>query len=1180
MAETETELEYRLSAEQRELWRSSLPKLRGTQASLADKLTQVAKGKRESWKNVVSGFLKGEAGALRSVFSHAARTRIVADALGLGDNDLRLRLRAAREHDREDRHGWRIPGFEDLGVFPILEALYPCPRGRGSAHSSMKMPDWSLEALVEISLAEPAKGGRIVAIIDELALDAKPALRWLEARLKRDERPVIDWRDPSLCAGSLVLQPDLDALSDTERDSLLSRVRAADATVFVTTTIDDPGTNWPTDVIVYQPGRGWLFWAARYLEHLERLLSRNGFSVDFSALQHWLEDDPKSAWAVERAHSLGVVARHVFDGKSLSFASKDLLDHSIERARAWLEHRGLRAEAKLLEICGRRALSLMAVDMCRRGELQASHEAIARRFVDAAVGIAGPKEWKQVAVSGMIGVVTELVACGLIREHRGLLSTAQHHLAVVSLGHYLADHLDDDELIVRAATTPRWQGAFLAAAEALADPSPIIEVLMRRSIGVRHVAVPALTMVLECDARPSNVEAFAEAHLHALRWWASHPPPPAEHPRTLFFRRMRRQSAVPTSTFQLGGRSALVALGQASHRHRDVLPSNWTPSTLLELEPDPVQVALGHGLLDNDQALAALLIGAPFQLTTFHDPQPWRARMGVDDPREPISLGLTHDDYALWWRTVAVPRLREEAESDARLIGAKPGFSVGVAMRQNKRGTQIWSEALTRVLAAGVDGGRQAFVNAVACLVEFDGRHNFEAIQSLWTGIEPQTQADLRREVRSRIAHVHWNLSDDMAAWVMREFFDSDSLYQLWLTWQCEERVRWEPLLRAGLYPSAILDWALSGEVNLIEFDWQDERDPIDEVFHALLAMDDPEFLVEMEVRAPHRWRQLVRDHLRKYDRLQVDRARLVALQHWSSEPYWRAALARWIDPGAGDPRAWLNLAESETTELGRLMRLVQADLSAQDDNPWKHTLRVLDRLCEMFESPLDHYDRDRLATNTPVDAITEDVARWLLRDPIAEILVLLGNGLVRENPPKHRATIIQRVFERPHLRACILGGVCAPWWSVAREILGDAYVVGVVRAGHDDHEQASLVRLQFMGLPRSSLIALTGDDRLGLAAATVLGQRIADGVLEPLGIDEVATLLADQRLDPASDAVRALISSYLDTGPKNIERLAGLIAQRLEPGARSMWWRNIANEVKDPATLAVLLDAWLVGQG
>jgi hypothetical protein len=1134
-SETEIELEYRLSAEQRELWRDSLPKLRSSQVDVAKQLHKVSKGELGSWKNAVSGFLKGDEVQLRSVFGEPKRARILADAL--------------------------------LGVFPILEALHPSPLGRGSSCSEIRPPNWSLEALVEITRAKPAQGGRIVAVIDELDLDAKPALSWLEARLELEGKRVSDWRDPDLGAGSIVLQSDFDSLSHAEREQLLASVRAADAVLFVTTTIDDHGEGWPSDQIVYQPGRGTIYWAAGYLEHLEAVLANHGFAVDFSALRDWLEDDPRSSWATERAHSLGVVARHVFDGKALPFTGNDLLRQSIERAQTWLVRRKLRGEARLLELCGARALGQMAAQLCKRGAVASSYGDVASHFVDAAVGVAGPEVWARVAVAGMVGLVEELVACGLLREHVGMLSTTQHQLSVVALGHHLASQLDDRELVQRAATQTPWQGAFLAAVEAIGDPSPVVEVLMRCSDGVRHVGVPALTMALECDARPSDVEAFGQAHLHALRWWATRPPPHRVAPRTIHYGRQKRHSALAANAHQLGGRSALVALGQASLRHRDVLPSDWTPATLLALEPDRAQAALGHMDLDHERAEAVLVIGAPFQAACFHDPQPWRCRDDrVDDPNEPIALGLTSNDHALWWRTVAVPRLREEPDSDARLVGAKPGFSVTVAMRQNQRGTRIWSEALARVLAAGLDGSQDAFVSVVLRLVEIDGRHNFEAVQSIWHQLRPDLQSELRRQVRRRLAQRqerYWALDDDQSAWLMREFFDSDGLLELWTVWRDADQPRWRPFLFAGLSPSHILDWALE------DGDHDSAR-----ILRRLVAIDSPEFLVEMELRVPERWWIAVHRRLAAYDGEQVGRLRLDALQRWPTSELRRSILAGSIDPRVGSEQQWLSLAASETRELEHLTRLVQADLASQREDPWQHTLGVLDRLVEILDSPLEHLECHH--TTASGDADNEELARYYLGERVSDLLLLLGRGLNRDDPPPARQGVIERVINRPRLRARILGGVCWPWWAVARGLFGDEYVLGILREGHDDCDQASLSRLRSMGLPRNSLLALTGDVQLGPSAAIVLADQIADGVLDTLEAEEIADLLADPHVDLDSDAVHTMVSSCLNNAPWSLDRLAKVVAERLGPDASSSWWRRIASYVSEPGTLARLLDALL----
>lgn len=1175
MTETDNDLEYRLSAEQRELWQRSVP-LQIKQIEVAKQLHSLCKGSEASWKNVVSGFLKGEEGHLRSVFTHPERAKLLADAIGIDVNDLRRRLRAAREHGLEQPHAWRIPSFEDLGLFPILDALYPGPAGGGSSHTNLRgVPQWSLDALFELACAKPAKDGRIVVLIDELALDDLACLRWLEAKLEQAGRPSSDWHDPDLGPRATVIQANLDALSDGQRESLLARVREAGATLFVTTTIDDQGQDWPQDRIVYQFGRGSLYWAAGYLEHLQRVLSAYGFAVDFSALQDWLEDDPRSGWAVERAHSLGVVARHVFDGKPLPFTGTDLLTHSVERARVWLEGRGLRGEASLLHACGRAALERMAAAMCSRGTLDLEHELVVRHFVDAAVGLAGPEAWRQVAAPGMLGVVAELIESGLLRKHSDVLSTAQHQLAVVALGHYIATHQDDDRLIERAATARAWHGAFLAAAEALGDPSPIIELLLQRSVGVRHVAMPALTMVLECEARPSNVEQFARAHLLAVSWWASRPSPPREQPRTLHYGRVRRRSALLTPTHELSGRSALVALGQTSRRHRDVLPSNWTPETLLERQDDAARVTLGHTVLDEARARAALLIAAAFQVVDFHDPQPWRAQLRTYDSRDPSTLGLADPDYALWWRTVAVPRLRDEPDSDARLIGSQPGFTVGVAMRQNRRGTKIWSEALARELAAKRPGAREAFVNAVEQLVEFDGRLNLEAIQAIWRGLDPALRAQLQPELRARLTQPReypWALHGDGAAWLMREFYDRDMLRELWRVMCHDPHVDWRAFLSAGLPPSELLDWAPERQDNLFESPEPDEE----QFFTALLAVDDIEFLAELELRAPfHQWAR-VHWRLRELDPQQVARARLLVLQRWPETTPQRSILARELDPRAGDELTWARLAEQETEEFSRLTRLVQADLASERDNPWQRTPAVIDRLTEMLESPIPHCDPSRLAITDSPPEIDDDTARFLLNDPVGEVLTVIGRGLLRDNPPPFRDTIIRRAFESPRVRACILGGVHYPWWAAASQTLGEVYVLDTLRAGHGDHEQATLSRIRSLHLSRSALLTLVTDAQLGLAAATNLAERMQDGVLAALCTDEIVALIADSGLDPESEAVRTLVSSYLETGPSPLAPLVDVVARRFEADTRAHWWKDIAHRIHDPRTLAHLLDALL----
>ena len=118
---------YTLSEAQKAIWHQQLGEQpRGTQRDLARALARKVKGKESAWATPMTNFFKGDDGGLRAVFDHPERLKVVAEGLGLSPRQLRDKLALAQGIPPEDAlDEMRVPGFEDLGPRPILEAFYP-----------------------------------------------------------------------------------------------------------------------------------------------------------------------------------------------------------------------------------------------------------------------------------------------------------------------------------------------------------------------------------------------------------------------------------------------------------------------------------------------------------------------------------------------------------------------------------------------------------------------------------------------------------------------------------------------------------------------------------------------------------------------------------------------------------------------------------------------------------------------------------------------------------------------------------------------------------------------------------------------------------------------------------------------------------------------------------------------
>ncbi len=127
--------DLRLTPSQQKVWQSRFAELpRGTQTQIAGAIAG-AHGNVRAWCTRVCNFFKGQEGALKSIFPYPKYLKVVAHHVHCTTGDLEEWFAAARGVPHADRAlDTRIPGFEDLGAIPILDAFYPPPHRETQYH--------------------------------------------------------------------------------------------------------------------------------------------------------------------------------------------------------------------------------------------------------------------------------------------------------------------------------------------------------------------------------------------------------------------------------------------------------------------------------------------------------------------------------------------------------------------------------------------------------------------------------------------------------------------------------------------------------------------------------------------------------------------------------------------------------------------------------------------------------------------------------------------------------------------------------------------------------------------------------------------------------------------------------------------------------------------------------------
>jgi hypothetical protein len=1234
---------FTLSPAQQEAWTSSFGRLpRGKQTGIANALQRKARGTDASWRTQLSAFFKGEERGLRAFFSDVKRLKIVAEELDLSPQTLERSLSAAKGATIEDDLlETRLPGFEDRGPVPILTAFFP-PRLRqlqvrassGQSPSTSAGGSVQLEKVIDAIRSLDAHLPRAFVITGTSGSGRGPLAKAVAAVLEKEGRAPQLWSPGTVTAARCTLVFDFHLLPAERRSLLLRELKAQGALLIATTSAQDRLLDLPKDHVLCALGECDPSWAMELVEHIQRVARTSWeWEFDTTKLVDWLEDDPYSVSLTSSADGIGILARHVADGGQVPVQRREFVRLSLRRWARSLRQRKEGAAAIVLETCGEVVLRRLAVDACLRGSSTFSVADVARELVRSAEGLAGRDMWEKLGAPGMLGVLESWVNVGVFVRAGDDLRLTHPATLVAALGIELPEQLHDEALVRAIVLNSEWHGALTAAIEITGNPSPIIEALDRQPPSVRCLAFPAYTHVLLGGGRPSDVKGFESTFISVLRWWSSWPADTRNITMTLALSGAPESPPQPEALIE--GLAPLVALGLASRKHDAVLRQHLTVDSMRAVQLDPaqqryLQIMKRQPPGDDDIALA-LMLGAPFQSDSILDSAPWRRLPGLDTDSVKWPFGITREEYAFWWREVAVPRLQKEPDRDARIAGTREGCSIRSALTQVGKGARIWSEALLRRIEGDDPAAAVAFVDLVAFALEWAGLALATELQSMWGRV-----ASLRKleQLREAVATAelpepsNWRAPEMFKAWFLTAVATNELRERLWTRWMSADdrstRVPWRNFLEAGLQADRIVDWALS----TIPEDAGIPRSLVKpaEVSGGGIAFitSDPEEALQIQaldfivkegtaaavislmnaimiagngsVRAYSRWyfrawmrlQQIAPDLLRKY-RIQA------AIDF--PEPEFRQQILADTTPRVGEAPLWTALRDTSASVSEWLIRHCQvgcALLEGEDPGPYfRAVIEVLEAFAKGSPTGQAAFNAlvldvtPRSANNETEGAPTSGEDNHLaasaeidnaLPSLLGSVGVLLRDACLKRDV---QADLVRRVLHSEHLLPQTASTTA--WWSLAIDVLGASFVLNAImtRAGHLEHVcQTGLLALAHADdvTLTARVFPLMSHPELGSAARLATARRVLSQ-----GADRVSEVLERVPLIAPTGGIDTvavfLMNRLVKLDPEEATRTLSRRLRNEPLPARANWWTLVIPELPNGPLREVAIREYLSAQ-
>jgi hypothetical protein len=1225
--------DYTLTAKQQEIWVSQIGQsARGTQKKIAQALAR-KHGAADSWRTRLSLFFHGKEVGLRAVFEHADRLKIVAEGLGRKPSDLRVWLQRALGVPLADGpFDVRVPGFEDLGALPVQDGFYSPPQRETRFHlpstgnvSSSAGGLVDLDKLVGAVVSAAGNTPRAIVVMGSPGQGRTPLMKAIGARFADLDFEPAPWVPGGVDEGGVVLADDLDLLAPASRKRMLAEVSEARATLLATTGERDGMVDLPEERVVCALREGDETWARGYLEHLQGLLvSRWSRQVDLSPLIAWIRDDPYALGLGARADTLGFLARHVVEGGTVPVRHRDFLTVALKRWAGLLRAQDQGAEALALELTGPRVFARAAAIACTAGVVRISIAEFCGLFVENLAGVAGDAGglWAETAPLGMVRVVEALVGVGLLHREGDYVRPAQEAFFVAALGRELASRLDDQELVRAVVLDQRWHPAFVAAAEELRDPSPVLSAIAALPLATLCLSIPAVTRLLTAAPRPSDPEAFNEAFRRCLWWWLHRKAD--SRAVTMTLGGPSCPDAPPPPDALIGGVAPLVALGMVSRIHKDALApledagpgeDAWGRALVAYLQ------LLGRPPIDEYTVPVGLVLAAPYQSERILDPANWANLPGANQMGNELPGGVTRDEFALWWRTVAAPRLRADKHGDGMIAGTAPGWSLTWAMTQVGSGVEVWADALARRIRADDPESPRAFAEAVVFMLQWGGTANLHGVQRVWESV---TSARRRGAIRNVVQRAiprppeRWLVTREIVTWVLTELVNDTVRSEIWRAWTGspgqQRYIPWESFLSAGLDEKEAAEWALAslpeharakgpsaerlestGGGMVVQF-FEAADSPQAQVLDHLATSRKLETL-KLLLRAPGEWattavQRLQAEHPVAWRQMLLEQAAA------SSGEERRDILCQLV-PQPGEKEVWEQIAATSENWTERLVRFCQVSLArGPGAGRWGETMAALhvlecvqlggDAGLAEFARMVSGYSDDEADTSRDeaeeVPDAAEDFAKATeeLIASFDQVLATIGDllGLARQDEDvTELRDLIRAVFDSEALRPRILGGFHQSWWVLAWELLGKDFVVDKLVEGHADRADGEATRWRLGAITRGGMfdvlvLPLAQHEVLGDAAVSVVAARIV-GTRPDLMLAALAGRPLVAGNVPAPPTV-ALARRLAQADPEGAVGWLRTRAGDLSPSLARSWWAILASAMPVGRGRDTALSEWL----
>lgn len=1189
---------YRLSPEQQKAWYAWMNELsapRGRRSQIADDLARTVKGtKKESWKTTLTGFFRGEAKALQAIFDDPKRLRVVAGGLEVPPERLREQLSVVSGQPSADGpFDVRVPGFEDFGPVPALEALFaPIVMSEinlpGEGPSSGR-GSFELDQVVKSARPRTPPITAAIVVVGGPGMGKSTLLRAVAARLHSDGVHIHPWTPGIPIEGGVIYQDDLDLLEPGQRRQLCEAARTGKCVLLTSTTSGDALLDLPSFRAVYSVCAGYQQWSLGYLDHLEQLIRRRWErKVSFLPLRAWIEDDPFGEQLAGRIDNLGLLARHAADGGQPPAALRQLAPMALHRCVEQVRRRGFPDEAELIELGGEGTLQRLAVSACRRGQVAADRQLLLRAFAEA-VDAAVPRQGRRAEhrpTEALVPAVERMLAGGLLYRRGDQVHPRQTTYLVSALGAHLSGAPSlDEELLCACVLHPEWRDAPAAAAEHLGDGGPVLSALLRLPAEVLCQAVPTITRLLATAVRFTDRGDYQRAFRLSLSYWARWRADSRSFTLNLTLT-PRPAAQAAGSDGLVSGVAPLLVLALASHRHRELLPHRISPEDVQAGSDLPEALREYLALYQREeisleQARDAVALGAPFQTDLLLKEEIWCRLPPLNRSATDTPGGFKEEDYQRWWRIAAVPRLRAEPDGSSYIAGTHPAMSILSGLTQEARGAEIWRDAILERLRAHDAAAPDAFVEAIHFTLTRGGRVNEETLRFVWEA------APGRDGLRERVAETLQALDvnkiwsrDGFLGWVLGVVVGEETRASLFDAWIQAVPALWQTFLKAGLPPARVARWALEAErgeepgAALMELARSDDLEVLELVYQAGSMLASEEAL-----------RRLCGMYSPDARRL---RLRLAVGAHM----FARLDLLRQMVPQQGEDELWLKLAESAETWAQGLLGWAAWALVTPAEDPWGPTLEWL----VLLDALLVEDDAAAWAQARPLfgDGDDEKIrqifqrmraeTRWGRGVSLEELAGAVH--IARERGRPDPRPVVERLFELPQARRVVLGGGTNSLWRAAVDLLGLRRVVQILE---EDHSAEMLTAARLAALfdigQEAAVRSLLVHPRLGPDAARVLAARIyTKEERDLLEVLEGLPLVQEGAEPTPHPATWALVEAFR-------QRDAGAalrwLQERLQGEARAVqvaWWRELVPRIAAgplrAEALARYLDARRLGQG